>query len=71
MYKTGLFIEVYSSLTVLVCQQEQALDGDRFYHEPYLPEHVCNLVESQTLAAFLRHNTTLGEELPVHVFYVD
>ena len=51
-------------------QFEDLRDGDRFYYETYLPERIRDLVETQTLGVILRRNTTMGDEMPMHVFQV-
>ncbi len=45
-------------------------DGDRFWYESYLPAHLTQLVERQTLATIIRRNTDIGGELQDDVFHV-
>ncbi|MDF1838863.1 MAG: peroxidase family protein [Planctomycetota bacterium] len=55
----------------LMREQFEALrDGDRFYYESYLPERIRDLVETQTLGVILARNTSLGDDMPIHVFHV-
>ncbi len=51
-------------------QFERLRDGDRFYYETYLPGHLRQLVETQTLSVILQRNTSLSEVLPADVFRV-
>jgi peroxidase len=45
-------------------------DGDRFWYQSYLPPHMRQMVEQQTLARVIRRNTDIGNELPDDVFRV-
>lgn len=53
---------------VLADQFRRLRDGDRFYYKRYLPKALVDLVERQTLARIIRHNTGIGDELPDNVF---
>ncbi|MBT8368597.1 MAG: hypothetical protein KJP23_28220, partial [Deltaproteobacteria bacterium] len=48
---------------ILGDQFERLRDGDRFWYEAYLPRFLLDIVERQTLAAIIRRNTTIGNEL--------
>lgn len=43
-------------------------DGDRFWYESYLPRHMVQLVEQQTLSVIIKRNTEIGDELQANVF---
>jgi peroxidase len=53
---------------VLRDQFERLRDGDRFWHEGYLPPDLLRLVRSQTLAQIIRRNTTIRGEIQDNVF---
>jgi hypothetical protein len=55
---------------ILGDQFERLRDGDRFWYEAYLPRFLVDIVERQTLAAIIRRNTTIGNELQDDVFRV-
>lgn len=55
---------------ILGDQFERLRDGDRFWYEAYLPRFLLDTVERQTLAAIIRRNTTIGNELQDDVFRV-
>ena len=55
---------------ILGDQFERLRDGDRFWYKAYLPRFLVDNVESQTLAAIIRRNTTIGNELQDDVFRV-
>ncbi len=54
--------------TVLTDQFTRLRDGDRFWYETSLPPNFLALIESRTLAEIIRDNTSVGSELPDHVF---
>jgi peroxidase len=53
---------------VLKDQFERLRDGDRFWHESYLPQDLVRLVRSQTLAQIIRRNTSIRSEIQDNVF---
>ncbi|HSK76347.1 MAG TPA: peroxidase family protein [Thermoanaerobaculia bacterium] len=53
---------------VLRDQFERLRDGDRFWHEGYLPADLLRLVRSQTLAQIIRRNTAIRGEIQDNVF---
>ncbi|MEM1423723.1 MAG: peroxidase family protein [Planctomycetota bacterium] len=55
---------------VLVDQFVRLRDGDRFWYESYLPEHLAQMVERQTLGVIIRRNTAAGLEVPHDAFRV-
>ncbi|MFG0244960.1 MAG: peroxidase family protein [Phycisphaerales bacterium JB052] len=60
---------VGETLTLILSDQFQRLrDGDRFWYESYLPQHMINMVESQTLSKIIKRNTDIGDELSDNVF---
>ena len=54
--------------TVLRDQFERLRDGDRFWHESYLPPDLLRLVRGQTLAQVIRRNTGIRGEIQDSVF---
>lgn len=57
--------------TLLAEQFSRLRDGDRFFYTSYLPPHLVDMIEDQTLAVIIRRNTTIGSELPDNVFDAD
>ena len=56
----------------ILSEQFRALrDGDRYWYERSLPGELVELVERQSLAAIIRRNTRIGDELQDNVFLVD
>ncbi|MGJ8633927.1 MAG: peroxidase family protein [Luteolibacter sp.] len=55
---------------ILTRQFRNLRDGDRFWFESTLPPELVDLVKEQTLAAIIRRNTNIGEELQENVFIV-
>ncbi|MEZ5300802.1 MAG: peroxidase family protein [Verrucomicrobiales bacterium] len=55
-------------LAVVRDQFTRLRDGDRFWYQGYLSPELADLVEAQTLAAIIRRNTGIGDELPDNVF---
>jgi peroxidase len=53
---------------VLADQFTRLRDGDRFWYENDLPRNLIEMVEEQTLAAIIRRNTDIGDELQDDVF---
>jgi len=56
---------------ILADQFTRLRDGDRFWHETYLPQKMVQMIEQQTLAQIIRRNTDIGDELPDNVFRID
>ncbi len=56
---------------ILVRQFEALRDGDRFWYERDLTRDERRLVEDVTLAAVIRNNTNIGDELQDTVFHVE
>lgn len=54
--------------TVLRDQFERLRDGDRFWHESYLPADLLRLVRGQTLAQIIRRNSSIRAEIQDDVF---
>ena len=48
---------------VLVEQFVRLREGDRFWHEAYLPGDLVDLVQQQTLADIIKRNTGIGDEI--------
>lgn len=57
--------------TIIKLQFEILRDGDRFWYEIYLDQNQIENVESTTLAAIIRRNTDIGDEIPDNVFFVE
>lgn len=57
-------------LAILRDQFERLRDGDRFWHEIYLPQDLLQIVRGQTLARVIRRNSGIGNELPDNVWIV-
>lgn len=55
---------------ILKDQFERLRDGDRFWHEGYLPPSVLQSVREQTLTRILRRNTGIGSEIQNNVWVV-
>jgi hypothetical protein len=55
---------------ILGDQFERLRDGDRYWYAAYLPQFLVDIVERQTLAAIIRRNTAIGNELQDDVFRV-
>ncbi len=53
---------------IMVEQFTRLRDGDRFYYEARLDPKLLDEVRSTTLAAIIRRNTEIGNELPENVF---
>lgn len=55
---------------ILKDQFERLRDGDRFWHEGYLPPSVLQSVREQSFARILRRNTNIGTEIQPNVWIV-
>lgn len=55
---------------ILKDQFERLRDGDRFWHEGYLPPSVLQTVRDQNLTRILRRNTGIGGEIQNNVWIV-
>ncbi len=55
---------------ILKDQFERLRDGDRFWHEGYLPPSVLQNVRDQNLTRILRRNTGIGGEIQNNVWIV-
>lgn len=55
---------------ILKDQFERLRDGDRFWHEGYLPPSVLQSVREQNFARILRRNTNIGTEIQPNVWIV-
>lgn len=55
---------------ILKDQFERLRDGDRFWHEGYLPPSVLQTVREQSLTRILRRNTGIGSEIQNNVWVV-
>lgn len=55
---------------ILKDQFERLRDGDRFWHEGYLPASVLQTVREQSLTRILRRNTGIGSEIQNNVWVV-
>jgi peroxidase len=55
---------------ILKDQFERLRDGDRFWHEGYLPPSVLQNVRDQNLSRILRRNTGIGGEIQNNVWIV-
>lgn len=53
---------------ILRDQFERLRDGDRFWHESYLPADLLRQVRATTLAQIIRRNTTIRAEIQDNVF---
>lgn len=55
---------------ILKDQFERLRDGDRFWHEGYLPPSVLQSVREQSFARILRRNTNISNEIQPNVWIV-
>ncbi|MEO1130151.1 MAG: peroxidase family protein [Planctomycetota bacterium] len=55
---------------LLADQFARLRDGDRFWYTSYLPPHMVDVVEDQTLSVIIQRNTTVGPEIGPNVFLV-
>lgn len=55
---------------VLRDQFTRLRDGDRFWYQSYLPQHMVTRIERRTLADIIRMNTDIGDEIQDDVFMV-
>ena len=55
---------------IIADQFERLRDGDRFWHESYLPAGLTAAVQQSSLATIIRRNTDVGTELQDNVFEV-
>ena len=55
---------------ILKDQFERLRDGDRFWHEGYLPAGVLQSVREQSLTRIIRRNTGIGSEIQNNVWIV-
>lgn len=67
-YNGGLLGETF--FTILKDQFQRFRDGDRFWYEGYLDADTLALVQSQTLGAIIKRNTSIGSEMQDDVFHV-
>ncbi|MGB5325526.1 MAG: peroxidase family protein [Pseudomonadales bacterium] len=55
---------------ILKDQFERLRDGDRFWHEIYLPQALLEELEQITLSTIIRRNTDISDEIQDNVFLV-
>ena len=54
--------------TILIHQFTVLRDGDRFWYQNQMGQQLVDELQSTTLAAIIRRNTSIGSELPDNVF---